>query len=88
MGDIGLLGAKAKVGGESVDGYHIFVGGGFGTQQAIGRQVFNGLSAEDTKLTLERMLKSYLKHRENSETFQQWTNRHEVGRLQEMFAEQ
>ncbi len=85
MGDIGLLGAKAKVNGESVDGYHVFVGGGFGDNQAVGRQVFTALSAEDTKFTLERMFKSYLKHRENAETFQQWTNRHEVGRLQEMF---
>lgn len=86
MGDIGLLGAKAKINGESVDGYHIFVGGGFGANQAIGRQVFTALAADDTKTTLERMLKSYLKNRENSETFQQWTNRHDVGRLQEMFA--
>jgi len=86
MGDIGLLGAKAKVNGESVEGYHIFVGGGFGANQAIGRQVFNGLSAEDTRLTLERMLKSYLRFRESGETFQTWANRHEVGRLQEMFA--
>ncbi len=88
MGDIGLLGAKAKVNGESIDGYHIFVGGGFGDNQAIGRQIFNALSAEDTKLTLEKMLKGFLSHRTNGETFQQWTKRHEVGRLQEMFAEE
>lgn len=87
MGDIGLLGAKAKVNGESVDGYHVFVGGGFGHNQALGRQVFTGLSAEDTKFTLERMFKSYQKNRENGETFQQWSNRHEVGKLQEMFTE-
>ncbi|HAV63445.1 MAG TPA: NirA family protein, partial [Verrucomicrobiales bacterium] len=87
MGDIGLLGTKAKVGGESVDGYHVFVGGGFGSNQAVGRQVFTALSAEDTKFTLERMLKSYLTHRENGESFQAWSNRHEVGRLQEMFAD-
>ena len=28
MGDIGLLGTKVKVSGESIDGYHVFVGGG------------------------------------------------------------
>lgn len=88
MGDIGLLGSKAKINGESVDGYYIFVGGGFGANQAIGRQVFTALAADDTKTTLERMLKSYLKNRENGETFQQWTNRHDIGRLQEMFAEE
>ena len=30
MGDIGLLGTKVKVSGESLEGYHVFVGGGFG----------------------------------------------------------
>jgi ferredoxin-nitrite reductase len=84
MGDIGLLGTKAKVNGESVDGYHVFVGGGFGDHQAVGRQVFTGLSAEDTRRTLEKLLQSYLKHRENGETFQHWTNRLDIGRIQEL----
>ncbi len=86
MGDIGLLGAKAKVNGESVDGYHVFVGGGFAENQALGRQIFTALSAEDTKLTLETMMKIYQARRENNETFQQWTNRHEVGELQELIS--
>src|SRR6185295_2890908 len=63
MGDIGLLGTKAKVGGESVDAYHVFVGGGFGANQAVGRQVFNGVIFEDLKLTVEKMLRGYLRHR-------------------------
>jgi ferredoxin-nitrite reductase len=87
MGDIGCLGTKAKVGGESVDAYHIFVGGGFGKNQALGRQVFSGVTANELPVTLERMLRTYLKHRQGGETFQQFTTRHEVGRLQEMFAE-
>ena len=63
MGDIGLLGTKVKVAGESVDGYHVFVGGGFGENQAVGRQVFTGVAFEDLKLTLEKMLRGYLRHR-------------------------
>ena len=85
MGDIGCLGTKAKVGGESVDGYHIFVGGGFGRNQAVGRQVFAGVTCQELPQTLERMLRAYLKHRQGRESFQQFTARHELGRLQEIF---
>jgi len=37
---------------------------------------------------IEKMLRTYLKHRiGKAETFQQFSTRHEVGRLQELFAE-
>jgi ferredoxin-nitrite reductase len=86
MGDIGCLGTKTKVGGESVDGYHVFVGGGFGKNQAVGRQIFAGLAAKDLPVTLERMLGVYMKLRDGRESFRQFTNRHDVRRLQEMFS--
>src|SRR5579859_5851651 len=85
MGDIGLLGTKTKIGGESVDGYHVFVGGGFGKHQAVGRQIFAGVTAAELPRTLERLLRAYLRHRHARETFQQFANRLDVGRLQEMF---
>jgi len=87
MGDIGCLGTKTKIGGESVDAYHIFVGGGFGKHQAVGRQVFAGVTGKELPDTVEKMLRTYLKHRAGKETFQQFTTRHEVGKLQGMFAE-
>jgi ferredoxin-nitrite reductase len=86
IGDIGLLGAKVKVSGESVEGYHVFVGGGFGANRAVGRQVFQGLSFEDVKTTIERMLKAYLRHRVNGESFQQFATRHDLNQLQVLFA--
>ncbi len=86
MGDIGLLGTKVKVGGESMDGYHIFVGGGFGKHQAVGRQVFNGVAVGDLPVTIEKMLRAYLRRREKHETFQSFTTRHEVKVLQEIFS--
>jgi ferredoxin-nitrite reductase len=52
----------------------------------VGRQIFAGLKATDLPRTLERMLQVYLQHRNGRETFQQFTNRHDVGRLQEMFS--
>jgi ferredoxin-nitrite reductase len=85
MGDIGCLGTKAKLSGESLDAYHIFVGGGFGQHQEIGRQIFTGVIASELPKTLERILLAYLKHRQGHESFQQFTRRHDIGRLQEMF---
>src|SRR6266568_1149928 len=79
IGDIGCLGVKAKVGGETVDGYHVFVGGGFGRDQAVGRQVFAGVTCKELPQTLERMLRAYLKHRKGRESFQQFTARNELG---------
>lgn len=81
MGDIGCLGTKTR----GVDGYHVFVGGGFGKHQAVGRQIFTGVSAAELPSTLEKILRAYLKHRNGGESFQQFTARHEVGRLQELF---
>ncbi len=86
MGDIGCLGTKTKVGGESVDAYHVFVGGGFGKHQAVGRQIFAGVKATELPGTLERMLRVYLTERNGRESFQQFSSRHEVRRLQEMFS--
>ena len=88
MGDIGCLGTKTKINGESLDAYHLFVGGGFAKNQAIGRQVFSGVTAQELPGVIEKMLRTYLKHRTGkAETFQQFSTRHEVGKLQEIFAE-
>jgi ferredoxin-nitrite reductase len=86
MGDIGLLGTKAKVAGETLEGYHVFVGGGFGHNQAVGRQIFQSVSFADLKPTLEKMLRGYLRHRDNAETFQSFTKRHDLNTLQAIFS--
>lgn len=81
MGDIGLLGVKVK--GE--DGYHVFIGGGFGANQAVGRQIFSSITANDLKPTLEKMLRGYLRRREPGETFQKFTARNDLNTLQAIF---
>lgn len=86
MGDIGLLGTKAKLGGESVDGYHVFVGGGFGATQAVGRQVFNAIDFGSLKLLVEKMLRGYLRHRTEGESFQAFTARYDLNTLQAIFS--
>ncbi len=82
MGDIGLLGAKTRDGREA---YHVCVGGGFGNRAAIGRQVFQAMPFDELKPTIERMLNVYLELRIETETFQQFTTRHDLNSLQRLF---
>jgi ferredoxin-nitrite reductase len=81
MGDIGLLGTKVR----GQDGYHVFIGGGFGANQSVGRQIFSNVTVEDLKPTLENMLKGYLRRRASGETFQKFTARHDLNTLQAIF---
>jgi ferredoxin-nitrite reductase len=83
MGDIGLLGTKVK--SESGEGYHVTVGGGFGENRKIGRQIFSGVAFESLGSTLESMLKGYLEKRRGDESFHVFCNRHSVGELQVAF---
>jgi len=82
MGDIGLLATKVR----GAEAYHVFIGGGFGANQAVGRQVFSGIPFEELKQTLERMLKGYLRRREAGESFQRFAQRHDLNTLQAIFS--
>jgi ferredoxin-nitrite reductase len=86
VGDIGLQGVKVNAGGESVEGYHIVFGGGVGAQAGIGRQVFTGISFSELPALLERVLRVYQARRQSNESFAEFTRRHEVRQLQEMFS--
>jgi len=88
VGDIGLLGTKVQVSedGDAVEGYHIHVGGGFGPNAGVGRELYRDIKAQDAPRTVERMLKAYLAHRAcEQETFFAFTRRHEVDALRSMF---
>jgi ferredoxin-nitrite reductase len=89
IGDIGLIGARVSVSeeGDTVEGYHILVGGGFGPDAALGREIYKDVKAEDAPETVERMLRGYLAHREGDETFLSFSRRHDVDALTKMFAE-
>lgn len=88
IGDIGLLGASVKISGETLEGYHLFVGGGFGKNQSLGRQVFFGLPFSDVKTTVLRMLRVFQEKRNPGETFQAFTTRHDLNQLQQLFSPQ
>ena len=69
--------------GDAVEGYHICVGGGFGPDAALGREIYRDVKAEDAPATVERMLKAYLAHRASrDETFLAFTRRHDIDALQ------
>jgi ferredoxin-nitrite reductase len=89
IGDIGLLACKVQTSeeGDAVEGYHVLVGGGFGPDAALGREIFHDVKAEHAPKTVERMLKSYLAHRASpDETFLAFTRRYEIDALKGMFA--
>ncbi len=89
IGDIGLIGARVPVSEEdTVEGYHIHVGGSFGPDAALGREVYRDVKAEDAPAVVERMLKAYLAHRAGEETFLAFSRRHETDTLKQMFDEQ
>jgi ferredoxin-nitrite reductase len=88
IGDIGLLGAKVSLSGEQVEAYHVLLGGKCVGDQVLGREVFHGIPFSQVPPLLERVLKTYLERRKDrQETFVQFTGRHSVKELQEMFSD-
>jgi ferredoxin-nitrite reductase len=87
IGDVGLIGAKVAVSeDDTVEGYHIHVGGGFGPQAGIGREIYRDVKATEAPRVVERMLKGYLAQRAApDETFLDFTRRHEIDALKVMF---
>jgi ferredoxin-nitrite reductase len=79
IGDIGLVGARVAEGEEdTVDGYHVVIGGGYGQDARIGREFAKDIKAADAPQFVERLLSAYLANRADaSETFAQFTARHD-----------
>jgi ferredoxin-nitrite reductase len=87
ISDIGLLAAKVQDDEQSpeVEGYHIYVGGGFGPQAALGEEIYHDVKAEDVPNRIERLLKAYLAHRASrDENFLTFSRRHDVETLRKL----
>ncbi|MFM9850868.1 MAG: NirA family protein [Hyphomicrobiaceae bacterium] len=87
IGDIGMIACRVPVdaaGEDTVEGFHILVGGGFGPDGAVGREIYRDVKVEDCPKAVERMLKAYLAHRCDGETFLTFTRRHELEALRSM----
>jgi len=91
IGDIGLIAAKVDSGAasddEQVEGYHVHVGGGYGTEQLLAREVFRDVRAVDAPALIEKMLRAYMANRaDTSESFHVFSNRLTVAELKEKCA--
>jgi ferredoxin-nitrite reductase len=87
ISDIGLLAAKVPTGSDddTVEGYHLYAGGGFGPDADIGQEVYRDVKAEDTPKTVEKLLKAYLAHRVSAEeTFLTFSRRHDGESLRKL----
>jgi ferredoxin-nitrite reductase len=87
IGDIGLMGVKTMLGGATVEGYNVVLGGGGGQDAAIAKEVFKAIPFSTLPALLERVLRVFNTRRRTGETFAAFTRRHEVRELQELFSE-
>jgi ferredoxin-nitrite reductase len=87
VSEIGLLACKVQANEDAdpVEGYHIYIGGGFGPNAALGRELYRDVVAEEVPRTVGRILKAYLAHRSSrEENFLAFSRQHEVDALKAM----
>lgn len=87
VGDIGLLAAKVDRGEDSVEGYHVYIGGGAAStaEQAMAREYAQGIAFDELPPLLEKLLAAYLAHRTTAaESFFEFCRRYEVAKLREL----
>jgi ferredoxin-nitrite reductase len=87
VSEIGLLACKVQVNEDDdpLEGYHILVGGGFGPNAALGRELYRDVVAEEAPRTVARILKAYLANRASpEESFLTFSRRHEIDALKAM----
>lgn len=81
IGDIGLLATKVDVNDELVEGYHVYIGGGFGEHQGIGKEVASNVPFPEVPPLLARLLETYLQNRELDESFVRFCRRYPLEEL-------
>ena len=83
VGDIGLMGTTAR---ETVDGtrqaYDLFLRGGVGPEQAIGRPLVRRVPTTRVPATLDRLIGTWLDERKNDESFRDFSIRKSDEELQ------
>lgn len=86
IGDIGMLGIKVPdpSGDEDADdleGFEIYVGGGWGENARIGRKLLGGIQATEAPATIRQLLEGYQNNRDGDESFVDFTTRHDIDTL-------
>lgn len=90
IGDIGMIACRVPIpdSDDTEEGFHIHVGGGFGPDAMIGRELYRDIRVPDCPRVVERMLAGYMAHRAGpDESFQQFSRRHDIEALKMVFAE-
>jgi ferredoxin-nitrite reductase len=75
VADIGLLATKIEHGEEMVEGYDLFVGGGAGARQALGRPVRTAVPFGELPPLVLALFSAWMERRTGAEDFQAWTAR-------------
>ena len=91
IGDIGLIGARVPVNdeGDTVEGYHILVGGGFAEDAGIASEFYQNVKAEEAPEMVAKILRAYRKNRANAdETFVGFARRHDIETLRRLANEE
>ena len=61
---------------DMAEGYHVYVGGGYGERQGIGRELYRNIPATKAPVVVERMLRTYLGARQSPvESFLEFVRR-------------
>jgi ferredoxin-nitrite reductase len=90
ISEIGLLACKVQEteDGDPIEGYHILVGGGFGPDAALGRDIYRDVKAQDAPRRVEGLLKAYMTHRASpQESFLAFSKRLDIEALKAMCEE-
>ena len=76
IGDIGLMGTAVTKGEDMVDGYHVVIGGGYGSRGRMGRQLFDAVAFDDVPPLVHRILTNYMTNRQTpTESFVDFASR-------------
>jgi ferredoxin-nitrite reductase len=90
IGDLGLIGAKVPVNeeGDTMPGYDLLVGGGYGVDGGMARPFREKVKAEEAPALVEAILRTWQVHRAApEESFVAFARRHEIAALQALVAE-
>ncbi len=89
IGDIGLVACRvpaAPDSEETIEGFHVHVGGGFGPEAGIAREFYRDVPATDCPALVARMLAAYLAHRSGPEqSFLAFTRSTDADTLKALF---
>ena len=75
IADVGLQGVLLNQGGQQVEGFDFFVGGGLGKNSALGHRIGFRAPADDVPEALERLFSAYVVEKQPGDTVRAWTGR-------------